>query len=327
MKKRIMFLLLLLITHYSLLITFSNADTIYTSEGKELKGIVVEDYKDRLKFSTPDGEITVMKADIKELYYDTEEDNLIKLAEQMFERKDYVRAYAFYDKALRANPDSRRAKDGVVFLQGFLFRKDQAMKEEVVRRQEELERGQGAVIPVEKTEDEYVKERAEALRKNIGIVLVMKGSFPVVAYVDIGSVAYEAGIKPGDMIIAVWGKLTGYLSLKEAIEMLLEKPSLELKIIIERTIELELKPNRNMLTSTKEMMSASLAMQFDGLTVTDVASPDTGLKAQDIITAIDGKSTRYMPLKNAIELIRGSKKDTVPLTIRRELLIWRKDWS
>ena len=58
------------------------SDTVYTKEGKELKGIIVEDYKDRIIFSTIDGQITVLKSDVKELYFDTEEQNLIKLAEQ-----------------------------------------------------------------------------------------------------------------------------------------------------------------------------------------------------------------------------------------------------
>jgi len=72
----------------------SYADTIYTKEGKEMKGIVVEDYTDRLIFSTIDGEITVMKPDVRELYYDSEEDNLLKLAEQSRERKKILSGHS-----------------------------------------------------------------------------------------------------------------------------------------------------------------------------------------------------------------------------------------
>jgi 23S rRNA G2069 N7-methylase RlmK/C1962 C5-methylase RlmI len=46
------------------------SDTIYTKDGKELKGIIVEDYKDRIVFSTVDGQLTLMKSDVKELYFD-----------------------------------------------------------------------------------------------------------------------------------------------------------------------------------------------------------------------------------------------------------------
>ena len=72
--------------------------------------------------------LAIMKSDIKELYYDQEEENLIKLAEQAKEKKDYIRALTYYDMAFKANPDSKAAKDGLVFLEGYLFRKEQAQK-------------------------------------------------------------------------------------------------------------------------------------------------------------------------------------------------------
>ncbi|MDP3804542.1 MAG: hypothetical protein Q8Q87_03200, partial [Candidatus Omnitrophota bacterium] len=51
--------LLLLYTLYAIPYTLSYADAVYTEEGKELKGIVVEDYRDRVVLSTADGEITI----------------------------------------------------------------------------------------------------------------------------------------------------------------------------------------------------------------------------------------------------------------------------
>ena len=102
------------------------SDTIYTKDGKELKGIIIEDYKDRVVFSTIDGQVTIMKSDVKELYFDTEEQNLIKLAEQARDKGDYIKAFIYYDKAFKLDPGSRAAKDGIVFLQGYLFKKDMA---------------------------------------------------------------------------------------------------------------------------------------------------------------------------------------------------------
>lgn len=324
-KPLISFVIFFLLAVTCQLLPALYADTIYTNDGKELKGIVVEDYKDRLTLSTPDGERMVMKSDIKELYYDTEEENLIKLAEQASEKKDYTRSYSLYEKALRMNPDSKRAKDGIVFLQGFLFRKGEAMKEEAVRRQEELERGQPAAISAEKDEEARLLEYAENMRKSLGISLEIKGGLPVVKTVVPGSVMYEAGVREGDIISSVWGKLTGYLSLAEVMAMLLEKPSLELKIAIERTLDIELPANRTIMTGTKELIGASLDMQLDGLTITTVASPESGLNEYDLVVAIDGNHTRYMPLKKAVDMIKNSKKDAVQLTIKRELLVWRKD--
>lgn len=311
------FLFLLLLTPNSQLLTNANADAIHTKDGQEIKGIVVEDYKDRLTFSTADGEISVMKSNIKDLYFDTEEDNMIKLAEQAKDKGDYQRAYSYYQMAAKLNPDSKQVKDGLVFLQGYLFRKDEVKKEEDVKRQEELER-YGPVVNPMKSREEEVKERIERLRKSIGLSLAQKGKMPEAESVSKNSPAYNAGIRKGDLVVAVWGKLTGYMPLKDVMDMLLEKPSIEIKCTIERAVEVAKRGGN---------IGVSFSMEFDGLTVSNVKynSPSfvAGLKKRDLVVAINGQSTRYMPLKKAVELIKRSDTETVKLTLRRELTIWR----
>ena len=133
-------------------------------------------------------------------------------------------------------------------------------------------------------------------------------------------------MRKGDRVIAVWGRLTGYMTLKEVMGILLEKPSLELKCDIERTVSINVNPG--VWTNTNNLIGASFSMEFDGLTVSGVkeygAAIAAGLKKSDLITAIDGKSTRYMPLKNAIDLIKNSQGGSIKLTLRREVLIWRR---
>ncbi len=295
----------------------TNADTIHTKDNQELKGIVVEDYNDRLTFSTADGEISVMKSNIKDLYFDMEEDNMIKLAEQARDKGDYQKAYSYYQMAAKLNPDSKQVKDGLVFLQGYLFRKDEVRKEEAVKRQEELER-YGPMISPEKSQEEEFKDGVEKLKRSLGLSLAQKGNLPEAEGVSKNSPAYNAGIRKGDLVAAVWSKLTGYLSLKDVIDMLLEKSSIEIKCTIERTAE---------VARRRGDIGASFSMEFDGLTVANVKDPspalDAGLKKKDLIVAIDGQSTRYMPLRKALELIKKSRSETVKLTLRRELTIWR----
>lgn len=296
------------------------ADTITMNDGTEQKGIVVEDYRDRIVLSTADGEKSIMKSGIRELYFDSEEDNLIKLAEQSRDRKDYIKAYVYYDKALKVNPNSKLAHDGVVFLQGYLFRKETAQKEEDVKRREDIE-NYGAMIKAEVSEIEKIKELTDRLKKTIGITLEMKEGFPVVTGVTPKSAAYIAGIRAGDRIVAIWARLTGYLSLEEVLNMLLDKPSLELKCALERIVGVKLGFGNN--------IQATFSMEFDGLTIFGVkdggAASDVGLKKGDLVTAIDGKSTRYMPIKNALTAIKRAKDRHVLLTLRRETLIWRTD--
>ncbi len=321
-------LVYLVLGSFLMLSGLAAADTVNKNNGEEAKGIVVEDYKDRIVLSTANGEKTIMKSDIKELYYDEEEENLIKLADQAKEKKDYIRALTYYDMAYKANPDSKAAKDGLVFLEGYLFRKEQAQKEYDVKRREDLEH-QGIVVPTQPAGAEELSEKSARLRKGIGITLSIADGLPLVGSVSPHSSADEAGIVRGDKLTAIWAKLTGYMELREVMDALLDKPSLELKCTIERTVNIPINPYRLIALGANELIGATFAMEFDGLTIASVrgdgASHKSGLKKGDLVIAIDGKPTRYMPLTNAINMIKNSKENTVKLTVRREVLIWRRD--
>lgn len=306
----------------------SYADTIYTNDGKEIKGIVVEDYKDRIMLSTADGEITLMKSEIRELYYDTEEQNLIKLAEQAREKGDVVKAFSYYDKAFKLNPDSKQAKDGFVFLQGYLFKKDVAQKEEAVSRRNDYEQ-YGAQGVIAKSDEDVLKDDIEKLKTTAGITFVVENGVTKIGSIAAGSPAYEAGMRKGDTLAAIWGKLTGYMSLREVVDAIHKKASIETRCTIERNVDVRINENRNLLANTSDLIGAALSMQFDGLTVSDVKdnSParEAGLKQNDVIMDINGNPTRYMPLKRAVEVIKKSKGDVVNLTIRRDIVMWAKE--
>lgn len=297
---------------------FAAADTIRATDGKELKGIVVEDYKDRIVFSTVDGEITVMKMNMSGIRFDAPEENLVLLAEQAKEGRDYGRALAYYRLALNVNPECKPARNGIVFIQGYLWRQDEVRKEDEIKRQQDLERT-GGFLSKDTGDKETFEKKAEKLKRTLGLVLVSGKGRIKVDKVDDKSPADEAGIRRGDELVAIWGKLTGYMELGEVLDILLDKPALEIKCTIERSVDV----------SPRNEIGASFSMEFDGLTVSGLkengASYASGVRTGDLITVVDGQSTRYMPLKNAIELIRDSQNDSVKLILRREALMWRRD--
>ncbi|MCM8761643.1 MAG: PDZ domain-containing protein [Candidatus Omnitrophica bacterium] len=299
-------------------ITRSPADIIYTNDGREIKGIVVEEYKDRLVLSTADGEITVFKSDIRELSFDSEEENLIRLGDQAMDRRDYARALSYYERALKINPESKAAKNGMAYLQSYILRQQEMKKEEDIRKQADLERYGSAISKAKGSEDQQA-----ILEKTTGMTIAVTDNFPQVTSVKIGSPAYDAGVRKGDFIVAIWGRLTGYMSLNEILDALLKKSALEIRCTIERTIDVPLNTGRLIGGGTEAAIGASLTMELDGLTVGSVREPAKGLEEGDLITAIGGEQTRYMPLKKAVELISNSKFGSIKLTLRRSVIIWR----
>lgn len=323
MLKRVIVLLMLSAFIFQ---TPAYADTVTLKSGKEVKGIVVEDYQSRIIMSTVDGEQTIMKDDIGEIYYDTEEDNLIKLAERARERRNYTKAYALYEKALKINPRSKAAQDGMVFCQSYMVRRQEADKASDVQRREEFERYGGLAGGAQVgTEDEG--DLKAKLNDAFGMTLVIKDGVPIVEYVRQGSQASDAGLQAGDHLAAIWSRLTGYMSLKEIVDMLLEKTSFEIKVTVERSVDVPVNPARGALSSLNDLMGAAFVMKFDGLTIDQVLkggyADSGGLKDGDLITAIDGQSTRYMPLKKAVDAIRSAKGTSVKITFRRQMIIWR----
>lgn len=322
--KSVILVLLFVVYAFGCAVSLS-ADTITTNDRKEVKGIIVEDYKDRVVFSTVDGEMVVMKSDIRELSFDSEEDNLVKLAEQASERRDYSRAMGYYEMALKVNPDSAIVKQGMAYLRGNVFRKEESLKTASIKRQQDMELygPQGPAIQ----KSDGIDDMAKTLEKTTGIKVSIENSIPIIDGIKPDSPAYEAGLRRGDVLISVWSKLTGYLSLKEILDLLVNKSAIEIRCVIERVADVVINPDKTMISGTEGLIGASFIMEMDGLTVSAVkesgSAYSAGLQNSDLVMAIDGKQTRYMPLKKAIELIKRSDEGNVKLTIRRKAIIWR----
>jgi membrane-associated protease RseP (regulator of RpoE activity) len=305
----------------------SRADTLAMKDGREIKGVVVEDYKDRVILSTVDGEVTVMKPDIKELSFDDDESNLIKLAEQAVDRRRYLKAVDYYGWALKLNPDSRLAKDGLIFLQLHLYGKEKAAVEDGLKRRSDIE-SLGGSISSSGSEAEELEKSGRELARRLGMALEADGNMPYVNAVRRDSPAYDAGIRRSDQLVAIWGRLTGYMSLKEVMDRLLEASSSEIRCTIGRDIDTDVIRSQNPLAGPDDVIGASLGIGLDGLTVTKVKSggpaSSAGIEAGDIIVSIDSNSTRYMSLKKVIETIRKSE-GRIKLAIRRNTVIWKRD--
>ena len=70
----------------------ASADSITLADGKEEKGIVVEEYGDRIVISTYEGEKTILKKNIRTMNFDLPEQNLSKLGDNAVAKREYEKS-------------------------------------------------------------------------------------------------------------------------------------------------------------------------------------------------------------------------------------------
>jgi C-terminal processing protease CtpA/Prc len=272
--------------------------------------------------STYEGEKTIPKNEISSVYYDLIEQNLLKLGDSHMKRREFEKAYFYYDKARKANPDFQPARDRMNYVTGYLFRRREQEKRDVIKRRGEFEKWPHGNEDPKK----YKNNPAKDIWDLFGLKISENKGYIEVEGVQKFSSAYSAGIEQGDKLVSVWGHLAGYMSADAAASLILKESVGEIKIVIERDVNL--KKEKPFVKSYQDILGGKLDMLLDGLTLVEVNSggpaDKAGLKKDDLITAIDGSSTRYMPINDAINIIENRNNESVLFTIQRRMTMWRK---
>jgi C-terminal processing protease CtpA/Prc len=255
------------------------------------------------------------------------EQNFVKLGDFHQSKGNLARAYAYYKKAYELNPDYKEAEDRYIHMRLVLMgRADKQLKDDLAAKNLML-KASGRVYEPKTTEDETIPEtQIEKFKNETGLVLASKDGMPTVELVVAKSAADKAGIKTNDIIFTVWGKLTGYLELNTILDMIMESPSHEIMLDIKRKINMPLKKTNG---TGFDSLGLGLDIKEGGLTATaiekDSIAAKSGLAEGDTITAINGDTTRYASLKDAIQLFNESKASDIELDIIRRVMLWRKD--
>ena len=272
------------------------ADVVYLKSGGNLKGLVVEEHRDRIVVSTEGGEQTFFRKDIDEIFFDDPERNYLYLGNEALDNGDFDLARGLFQKSLQIRPHFPEA-------------------EEAIRRLDDL-RLKTAAPPKE-------SDPLTILKTRWGLELGLADRYPQIRSVREGSLAARMGLLSGDLLVSVWGSSAAYLALEDVATALLGPGGSQVRVTLRRNLKLSKRsPN------DRSWPGMTWGMDRLGLTVTTAppsgAASAQGFLALDRITAISGRSTRYLPLSKAREALGGAKGKGFTLTIERDLLIFRE---
>jgi len=297
------------------------ADTVILKDGRRVKGLILDEMKDRIVFSTVSGEREIRKSDIRSAIYDTETQALLQKGRNQIRRGQYIRAYHTFEKVLEIDPDIGEARERLRYLASQVERINRLdfIGDPGVRNAREPGAGK--------------KPAAERLREEIGLTLSSNGKYVTVK--DPGgkdTPASEAGLRPGDRIVSVWGDMAAYMDVTEVAENLLKGP--ELKMTIERTVFPVLPPagsDRGWLPvpAYRKAAGTGIYLKKKGFVAGKVspggAFAEAGIREGDLLSRIAGKNTRYMPSRAVRKVIEDGRGGGIEVVIRRDISFWVKE--
>jgi hypothetical protein len=277
------------------------ADTIYKEDGTIIKGLVVEEHHDRVVFSTYEGEITVLKEIIDEIFFDELEQNYYYIANRFLAERDFERAEKFYIKAREANPSYSMPHDGLSRLSDVRLKEVRAFSPDSPLR---------------------------TLKEQLGISLARKNDL---CRIDVVFGKHK-DILLGDAVTNVWDESTKFMNEEKVAERLVGIPETSVEVTIQRSVHFRSRsaPWYMRVIGMKKKHTLPLQMAWEGLTVGHVLpgtlAAQIGLKRGDRIVAVDDQETRYMPLKKAHTLIHSGAQE-VELIIERTIVLTRRGSS
>lgn len=299
------------------------ADIVIMKDKTSVKGLVVDEYSDRITLNTVDGEKVVFRKDIDRIEYDTPEQNFMQLGNAYESKEWYDKAAFYYKKAMELNPDYKEARESYLACHAKLWRQEERMtKKEIERRSMAMEWRRNRNTK----EKPAPKDKTALLRDTLGMSLTEKEGIFTITDIKPYFSADKAGIREGDILAGIWGKLVRYKEIKDVIDELLGPKYSEVRVLIEKNIAIPIEASYEDLY--KEL-GIILGFEYEGLIVKDVI-PDKpgalyGLEKGDYILAIDKNIARYLPLDSVIAIVNSAKDNKeVVFNIRRSVNLRRE---
>ncbi|OGW80697.1 MAG: hypothetical protein A3C47_07060 [Omnitrophica bacterium RIFCSPHIGHO2_02_FULL_51_18] len=300
------------------------ADTVILKNGKEIKGLVVEEHSDRIIFSTERGEIPILRKGVSNIRYDDPAQNFMRVGKAYEEDGKLGEALAFYEKAAEVNPNFEEAQKAAVGVRNRFWASSMEGPRNEMEKQQVIYDSWGKGLPIEELIKKGEVEQQKILRTNLGVVLEKKGDWVHLEIVELRKEAALAGLKKNDRLISIDSQSLRYLGV-EAVAKHLMLPRLSHYLLeFERNCFLHKEPAKADL----KQLGVKLRLGHEGLVIDSVkqgsAAEKAGLKENDLLVRINEETTRYTPLQKVVQLIQGSTDDRIVFTVRRAALLARK---
>lgn len=289
------------------------ADTVMLLNGDEVKGLVVDEYIDRIVMSTFEGEKTFLRKDIGSIQYEGEETRLLKLAETATGRGRYKNAIYYYETVLKLNPDSVAARDGEIAA----IRKQLGPGAEIAREEIAL------MLSLDETVPGAAENETASYEKNVRDLLgikIKKDEKNNTCYVEEvipGSAAADYKIKKGDIISAVWNDNVKYMSYEGMMGKLAGPEFSMIKLSIEREA----------VFPEPKKIKLDVGIKEEGYFIKGISAMPAGENGSaspgDWVLEINSASTRYMPMGELNKLLSGGDAPLV-LLVKRDLYMTRE---
>ncbi len=313
--------LFFLITIFLLAVSSSSfSDTVTLKDGKKFKGLVVDEFSDRIVLSTKDGEKTFLKEEVKGVYFDDEIKAVMQTARNQFKRGQYVEAYYTYKRALELDPTSKEALERFTYLETFLNKKlKHDFKKSIIKNKIIHENAEGVIL-------------ADEIKERLGVNFSFDGEHVRIEEIlDNCTKDNKELLRPGDTIVSIWSEQTAYMDVDDIAEIL-SIPG-EIKMRIERGLNPKLRDKKGVLSeflyNYENSIGAVLKIEKEGLTVGEVEKNgpfySAGINTGDFICRINGEDTRYMPFKTVLGILKSNQGKYIETIIRRDIVLWCKD--
>lgn len=300
----------------------SYADTISMNDGRELKGVVLERGAEKIHFWAETGEVIIDKADISDITEDSEEDNIILMADAARAKGDYVKAFYLYQKVFKMNVNSQAAIDGMAITQNYLVKNKESNA--IVTYYQRY----GGYDGTPMADGEVLSQNAEQteeVRKKLGLILAVEDTkffFVKIKVTDVisGSRADKAGIQISDYIAEVAGRPADYMGLYSVISLMYNNRDNPIEVVIERFVRLWVdnlgSPQPGGLSLNKESRGFNVSGIKPGS-----AADQIGLKQGDEIVMVQGVPARKMNSDDPLGLVGADGPRYIDIIVRRVVTV------